>query len=170
MRTPKIDTPADVTQCLTPQQERAVGLLLGGATVTAVAAGVGVSRETVHRWLRRDWPFVAAMNQGRRELHEAASARLAGVCGRAVENLARAVEEGDLKASLFVLKGFAVPIGQTYPLAHANDEPGHWRRTLNWPNWKPRALPSSDASWQVPEPASRRAVGPSDARCVTGVS
>ena len=89
----------NATECLTAQQERAVVLLLTGATVAAVAASIGVSRETVHRWLRDNFNFIAAVNRGKRELREATFSRLLGVWHRAVDNVAMAVEKGDLKAS-----------------------------------------------------------------------
>ena len=95
----------DATESLTPQQLHALDLLLCGLTVTAVAMYVGVSRETVHRWLRDDCGFIAAMNRGKRELHEAAQSRLQSVWWKAADNLARAVDAGNLQASLVVLRG-----------------------------------------------------------------
>ena len=93
------------TESLTPQQLQALDLLLSGLTVTAVATAVGVSRETVHRWLRDDCGFIVAMNRGKRELHDAAQSRLQSVWWKAADNLARAVDAGNLQASLVVLRG-----------------------------------------------------------------
>lgn len=103
--------PQVATECLNPQQERAVELLLTGMTVTAVAATIGVSRETVHRWLRENFRFIAAVNRGKRELSNAASARLLAAWNKAAENVATAVENGDLKASLLVLRTFGTAFG-----------------------------------------------------------
>ena len=93
------------TESLTPQQLQALDLLLSGLTVTAVALNVRVSRETVHRWLRDDCGFIAAVNRGKQELHEAAQSRLQSVWWKAADNLAKAVEEGNLQASFVVLRG-----------------------------------------------------------------
>ena len=112
MKVSTTQMPQNTTESHSPQQLRAVELLLGGLTVTAVAAELGVGRETVRRWLRRDWYFVAAMNRAKRELNEAAKTRLLTVWGKAAENVAKAVEGGDLRASLLVLKGFSEMVGQ----------------------------------------------------------
>lgn len=101
----------NATQSLSAQQERAVELLLMGSTVTAVAASVGVSRETVHRWQRENFEFIAALNRGKRELREAASVRLLAAWGKATENIAAAIDKGDLRASLLLLCLFALPLG-----------------------------------------------------------
>ena len=69
----------NATESLTPQQLQAVELLLSGRTVVATAGSLGVSRETVHRWQREDWRFIATMNTGKRELHDAVRARLMSV-------------------------------------------------------------------------------------------
>lgn len=97
---------------LAPEQLIALERLLAGETVTAAAKQAGVSRETVHRWLRKDFGFQAAYNQGRRELTQAIDARLLAVGHRAAENVARAVDEGDLKASLAVLRGLGTLAGK----------------------------------------------------------
>lgn len=42
--------PTGTTQQLTARRERAAQLLAGGATITAVAKAVGVSRQTIYTW------------------------------------------------------------------------------------------------------------------------
>ena len=111
----------NATEPLSPQQERAVELLLAGMTVTAVAASIGVSRETVHRWRRENFQFVAAVNRGKRELSDAASTRLLAAWSKAAENVSKAVESGDLRASLLVLRGFGTPFGPNPPVG--SDDP-----------------------------------------------
>ncbi len=101
-----VHAPQNATLSLTGLQLQAIELLLRGETVTAVAATIGVSRETVHRWLKDDLVFVAAINAGKAELQQAATARLIGVWAKAADNVAQAVERGNLKASLIVLRGF----------------------------------------------------------------
>lgn len=109
------------TKSLTPQQQRAVELLLSGATKTATAAAIEVSRETVHRWCRENFRFIAAMNRAQRELRDAASARLFATWGKAVENVALAVEKGDLKVSQFVIERLAGVLDT--PPAFGPDDP-----------------------------------------------
>ena len=68
---------------------------------------------------------MAAVNRGKRELSEPAQARLLAAWTKAAENVATAVENGDLKASLFVLRDFAPPftrsIGSDDPVRLAED-------------------------------------------------
>lgn len=58
----------NASEGLTARQLQAVGLLMTGMTVTAVAAQVWVSREAVYRWHRKDWEFAAAMYRGKCEV------------------------------------------------------------------------------------------------------
>jgi hypothetical protein len=112
-------TPRNVTNSvpenLTPAQELAVGALLAGKTVTDAAGVAGVDRATVHRWLRESFAVQAAVNAGRRELRRAAYRRLEGLAEKAVDCVAKAIDRGDIKAALAVLKGLRVlspvPIG-----------------------------------------------------------
>jgi hypothetical protein len=62
---------APATVILTPEQDAAVAALLAGRTVTDAAAATGVDRTTVHRWLKKDFAFQAALNLGRRESRDA---------------------------------------------------------------------------------------------------
>ena len=93
---------------LSPQQVLAIEQLAVGATVVSAAEAAGVSRETVHRWNREDWAFQAAVNRARRDLQEAVERRLLAVAEKAMSNVSDAVDEGNLSASLSVLKGLGV--------------------------------------------------------------
>ena len=50
---------------LTANQEQAILLLAKGETVTATAAAVGVTRQTVSEWRNRDADFRAELNRVR---------------------------------------------------------------------------------------------------------
>src|SRR5438046_1747190 len=56
---------------LSGTQERALTMLLSGKSITDAATAAEVDRTTVHRWLKEDFGFQAALNRGRRELREA---------------------------------------------------------------------------------------------------
>jgi hypothetical protein len=71
---------------LPPVQTRALSALLAGQSVTDAASAVGVSRETLHRWLP-DPGFVAAYNAGKNELLDAARAELRALTGASVARL-----------------------------------------------------------------------------------
>ena len=104
--------PQNETGSLDPQQVAALGCLLTGNTVTEAARSSGVSRETVHRWLREDFEFQAAYNRGRFELMQAIGTHLLATAHRAAANVAKAIEEGDLRASLAVLRGLGSLAGK----------------------------------------------------------
>lgn len=93
------------SEALSPDQIKALELLLSGETVSAAAKAVGIDRSTVHRWLREDFEFQAALNRKKRELADAVQTRLLTVADKAAEVVGNAVHNGDLSASLAVLRG-----------------------------------------------------------------
>jgi len=97
---------------LSPAQEQVLTALLGGATVTTAAQAAGVDRTTVHRWLRSDFDFQAALNRARRELRDAMSSRLHDAAQRAVQTVCAAVEGGDAKIAIALLKGLGLLDGR----------------------------------------------------------
>jgi hypothetical protein len=97
---------------LSPQQDRALVALLGGATITDAADAAGVDRTTVHRWLREDFSFQAAYNGLRRDLRREIQRRLDSVTRAALETISTAIGNGDVRAALAVLKGTGVLAGQ----------------------------------------------------------
>ena len=93
---------------LGPQQLLALEQLATGATVIRAAEAARVSRETVHRWMREDWDFLAALNRARHDVQEAMQRRLLVMAEKAMTNVERAINGGNLNASLIVLKGLGV--------------------------------------------------------------
>ncbi|NNF28952.1 MAG: hypothetical protein HKN73_17130 [Gemmatimonadetes bacterium] len=96
---------------LSPQQFAVLELLVGGATVTDAAKHSGVSRSTIHRWLKNDFAFQAELNRTRNGLQEATLRTLLSVAHRAAQNVAEAIEGGDLSVSLKILKGIGALSG-----------------------------------------------------------
>jgi hypothetical protein len=96
------EMPQDAT--LSPTQTAALAELLAGRTVTDAAKAVGVGRETLHRWLKSDYVFRAQWNQSRRELLTALQHRLLSLAEKAAECIARAIDQGDAKAALALLR------------------------------------------------------------------
>jgi hypothetical protein len=99
------------TTDLSPQQLLVLEQLIAGATVTEAARAAQVSRSTVHRWLRDDFGFQAALNRGRAELQQSINRTLLAIAHRATQNVANAVDEGDVAASFRVLKGIGALAG-----------------------------------------------------------
>jgi transposase-like protein len=99
---------------LNPRQTQALKHLLVGATIQKAAQSAGVDRSTVHRWLREHWGFQAAYNAAQRDLQREVAGRMLQLAHAACETVAAAVERGDVRAALAVLKGVGA-LGGTTP-------------------------------------------------------
>ncbi len=108
----RVSDPEDATTTITPQMEIVIDRLVVGETVVDAAAAAGADRSTVHRWKREHWAFQAELNRRRRELHERLRHRLEALAERALDNIEKAVEAGDLKASQSVLDRLSLPPAQ----------------------------------------------------------
>ena len=109
---PQKNTSDPNEELLKPQQLTALEALLAGGTVSEAAEAARVSRETLHRWKRDDWAFQAALNRAQRDLMQAIRGRLLAAAKTAASNVSSAVEDGDLKASLTLLKGLGALSGR----------------------------------------------------------
>ncbi len=118
MRKSAKTTPTDVT----PNQARVVVSLIGGATVTKAAQEAGISRRTVNNWNRTDAKFIAAHNQARIELFEAARARLLTLVEAAFGVVGQAIEAGDVRTALVILRGAGLLSGQVEPAGPTDEE------------------------------------------------
>lgn len=107
------------TREITPEQERAIALMASGKTGKEVAAGAGVSRATLYRWLRDDPAFVATWNAWQRDQRQATRAQLLGLSGEAVAAVRGAIQKGDGRLALALLKGMGLlaeqPVGSEEP-------------------------------------------------------
>ena len=106
---------------LTEQQAHAADLVAEGKSLGDVAAAIGAAAATVSEWQADNPAFIAEVNRRRREAWATAQDRLRALVPQALDALAQAVEAGDLKASVEVLKAVGVygkvpaPGGQTDP-------------------------------------------------------
>ena len=111
---------------LSAKQLKTLDALLSGRTVTEAAHGGRVHRATVHRWLR-DPTFLAELNSRREELRDAADARLEQLQSTALAAVEAAVDAGDARIALSVLRGMGslsgkrAAIGPTDPDRVAKD-------------------------------------------------
>jgi hypothetical protein len=90
-----------------------------------------VDRTTVHRWLKRDLAFQAALNRSKRDLRESVHARLMALADKAIECVSNSIRAGNSKTALALLKGLGLlddkgeQIGSSDPeelAAHATAE------------------------------------------------
>jgi hypothetical protein len=89
---------------LSPAQEAAITLYLAGQSDGDVAEAVGVTRQTCNEWRNQHVVFIAELEKRRADLWRSSAERLRSGITKAIENLLGAVEAGDLKASLALLK------------------------------------------------------------------
>ena len=97
---------------ISPKQRRAALLLAGGAKIADVAHAVGVERNTVQTWKREHTGFQAVLNSYSNDLQEAAQSRLLANVDCAVSVLANRVQQGDLAASVQLMKGLGMLTGK----------------------------------------------------------
>jgi hypothetical protein len=106
---------------LSVEQLTTIDVLVMGKTDAEAAAAAGVTRPTVTEWRNHHPVFRATLNARRSALWAEAHDRLRALVGKAIENLAGAVQEGKLSASLDVLKivglhgAVGAPAGPTDP-------------------------------------------------------
>jgi hypothetical protein len=89
-------------------QERAIVALAAGRSAIEAAVEAGVSRRTLHRWLREDAAFIAAYNAWRRDATQSARGRMMALTNDAVDSLAAAVRAGDGRLALQLLKSLGL--------------------------------------------------------------
>jgi hypothetical protein len=107
-RTREAET-VEAQRTLDPNQVAVLEALLAGCTITDAAATVGISRTTVHRWLKDDYLFRAEVNAARHALRQTALARLDALCERSIEVLKGALDQAnDTRIALEVLKGCGI--------------------------------------------------------------
>jgi hypothetical protein len=89
---------------LAPEQLNAITYLCTGMTDAEVAAAVGCQRETVWRWRNTSPDFMAELEKARQQFMSGAVDKLRSALPKAVQNVVDAINTGDLKASLALLK------------------------------------------------------------------
>jgi hypothetical protein len=92
---------------LSPSQLRALEALLGGSSVTKAGEAAGVSRESVHRWLREP-AFAEALEGAKAEMWGAAKARLVGLADKAGDAVEKAIDDGNARVALSLLRGLGL--------------------------------------------------------------
>jgi len=93
---------------LAANQQATLELLITGKSIAETARTAGVSRMTIHRWLKHDPAFQAAYNQWHEQLQESCRSRLQSMTEKAADALEKALESGDARAALQLLKGMGM--------------------------------------------------------------
>ena len=76
--------------------------------MTEAARVAGLSRSTVYRWVKEDAAFKAALNRWKDEIEESSRNRLLTLTQSAMDSVERAMERGDGRLGLQLLKGLGL--------------------------------------------------------------
>ena len=80
---------------LSAKQLQAAILIVGGATVTATAEQISVTRITLHQWLKSDDSFIAHINSLKQDLINAGRAGLQASVALAIETINSILKDGE---------------------------------------------------------------------------
>jgi hypothetical protein len=103
----QVGDPADAREnleILSPKKWAVLKELAAGSGVAEAARAADVDRHTVHRWLRTDPRFAAALNAWRGQAVKSAQHRLAGMLDDAADRVHRAINMGHFTVAMEVLK------------------------------------------------------------------
>ena len=93
---------------LSAEQTTALELLVAGNSLAETARATGVSRASIYRWLKDDAAFGAAYNQWHEAMKESCRSRLKMLLDKATSAVEKALDGGDAKAALALLKGMGM--------------------------------------------------------------
>ena len=80
---------------LNAKQLQTAVLLSGGTTITLAAEQAGVTRVTLHQWLKNDDEFIAYLNSLKRDLVDSARAGLQASVAMAIETINTIMTDSD---------------------------------------------------------------------------
>ena len=117
---------------LSVEQLNAIDILVRGKTDQETALAVGVVRETVTRW-RNDNPYFAAeLNKQRKLIWGTNQDRLRSLTTKAVDTIETALDAGDSKAAVEVLKAVGLYGQVTPPSGPVDAELVFWEKAKEW--------------------------------------
>ena len=117
---------------LSVEQLNAIDILVQGKTDQETALAVGVVRETVTRW-RNDNPYFAAeLNKQRKLIWGTNQDRLRSLTTKAVDTIETALDAGDSKAAVEVLKAVGLYGQVTPPSGPVDAELVSWEKAKEW--------------------------------------
>ena len=113
---------------LTAVQINVIRALVSGQTVLSAAEDANIHRSTIHRWLRENYDFQAALNASKRHLWDEITCRLLSIGSTAIETIEATIRNGNTRAALEVLKGLGLLSGK--PLEIESDDPKELKESV----------------------------------------
>jgi hypothetical protein len=104
---------------LPARQKRALELLRTGMSMTEAAESAAVDRKTLYRWIKSNPIFAAAYHRWLNEQEETGRGRLAAAVDRAAALVVQAVDNGDVRTAMELLKN----LGTLRPLERRSTDP-----------------------------------------------
>jgi AcrR family transcriptional regulator len=89
-------------------KQAALELLLTGKSIAESARSAGVARSTLYEWLKNDPVFQAAYNAWHEEMRESSRSRLLMLTDKATVAVEKALEAGDAKTGMQLLKAMGM--------------------------------------------------------------
>ena len=105
MRNKPQQTAPDFSYDLPRPQLSAIEALAAGQSLNEAAVAAGVDRTTLWRWRRDDDTFRAALAGVRNDAREELSTRLLTLAGKALAVVAAALDAGDARTAIAILRG-----------------------------------------------------------------
>jgi hypothetical protein len=110
---PSADMPEEVSvlrssTSLSPEQCLALKNLMSGQSMSQAAMGAGVCRTTLYYWMNQDPEFRAAHNAWKRDTFDSAHSSVLALTEPAIRAVAAALEAGDAKTGLSILKSLGL--------------------------------------------------------------
>jgi hypothetical protein len=90
-----------VMKSLPPIQHHVIIAIWLGSSISEAARACGVDRSTIHRWMREDARFIAALNQTVESERQEFETRISSMAARGLDKLDKALYAGDLGAAKF---------------------------------------------------------------------
>ncbi len=120
---------------LSAKQLQAAILIVGGATITATATQTGLTRVTLHDWLKNDDLFIAHINSLKQDLINAGRAGLQASVALAIETIGSLMTDSDndivrLNAAKEVLN--RAGIIEALPIGSDNAEDLSWQKKMKF--------------------------------------
>jgi hypothetical protein len=94
---------ASVVSPLSERKQIAANALARRKSIKQAAKLAGVDQRTVRRWIRDDAQFKAALNTLTMEIAQILRLRTHALAAAAMDNVENAIDDGDMKASMYVL-------------------------------------------------------------------